>query len=67
MSTFITANGKEVATFICPKTSYHKIKFIPGGELPVSLSGLFTSEAIADRVISEYLAKADQPKVKTKV
>lgn len=65
MSTFTTTNGKDVATFICPKTSYHKIKFIQGGELPESLTGLFTSEAIADRAISEYLAK-DQPKAKVK-
>lgn len=73
MSTFTTFNGKNVATFICPKTSCHKIKFIPGGELPACLTGLFTSEAIADRTIAEYIAKAtpqvgdkDQPKVKNK-
>lgn len=73
MSKFTTINGKDVATFICPKTSYHRIKFIPGGELPVCLTGVFTSEALADRAIFEYIAKAtpqagdkDQPKVKTK-
>ena len=65
MSTFTTFNGKNVATFICPKTTYHKIKFVEGGELPVCLTGLFTSEALADRAIAEYIAK-DQPKVKVK-
>lgn len=66
MSTFTTFNGKNVATFICPKTTYHKIKFVEGGELPEVLTGLFTSEAIADRAIAEYIAK-DKPKVKVKV
>ena len=63
MSKFETAKGKEVVTFICPKTTYHRIKFVSGGELPEQLSGLFTSEALADQAIVQYLEES-KPKSK---
>lgn len=55
MSKFETPKGKEVSTFVCPKTSLYRIKFVPGGELPAQLSGLYTSETLADQAIQEYI------------
>lgn len=64
MSKFTTPKGKDIATFICPKTAYHRVKFVQGGELPVVLSGLYTSERIADIAITQYLEENKQPRVK---
>lgn len=64
MSTFTTPKGKDVATFICPKTSLHRIKFTSGGELPERLSGLYTTEALADQAIVQYLEESKQPRVR---
>lgn len=64
MSQFTTAKGKDVATFICPKTTLHRIKFVQGGELPEKLSGLYTSEALADQAIQAYLEESKQPRVR---
>jgi len=60
MSKFTTEYGKDVATFICTKTTHHRIKFVQGGELPERLSGLYTSEAIADQAIRQYI-EGDKP------
>lgn len=64
MSKFTTTKGKDVATFICPKTSLHRIKFVQGGELPEKLSGVYTSEALADQAIVQYLEESKQPRVR---
>ena len=55
MKTFETPNGKEIAMVICPKTAHIKIQFTSGGELPVMLSGLYTSETDAIKDITIYL------------
>ena len=60
MGKFTTAYGKDVATYIDPKTAMIKIKFVQGGELPEELSGFFTSEQFADRAIFAYIEK-DKP------
>jgi len=65
MSEFTTPNGKKVATYVEPGTSMFKVKFIPGGELPVELSGLYTSSNFADRAIQAYIAKQEKPKGKS--
>lgn len=55
MKKFETPNGKEIAMVICPKTAHIKLQFTSGGELPVSLSGLYTSETDAMRDILVYI------------
>lgn len=62
MSKFTTPKGKDVATFICPKTAHYRIKFVQGGELPELLSGLYTSERLADQAIVQYLEESKQPR-----
>lgn len=67
MSKFTTANGKDVATFRDPKTTQIRIKFVQGGELPEQLSGLFTSEYMADKAIFSYIEQnkvEEDPKVR---
>jgi len=64
MSKFVTPKGKEVATFVCPKSAHYRIKFVQGGELPEALSGLYTSERHADLAISQYLEDAKLPRVR---
>ncbi len=61
MKKYKTKAGKEIALFICPKTNHIKVQFSSGGELPEELTGLFTSEREADKVITSYLErKANQ-------
>lgn len=62
---FKTFNGKRIEMFILPNTQHFKIKFVPGGELPEELSGLFTSIRDASNAILCYLDK-DSPKLKQK-
>lgn len=63
MSKFTTPNGKDVETFIDPKTAHVRIKFNQGGELPEELSGLFTSERVANQAIAAYISViTDKPK-----
>ena len=67
MSKFQTAYGKGISTFIAPNTSHVKIKFDQGGELPLCLTGLFTSVREAEKAIVAYI-EADKPEEKkTKV
>lgn len=64
---FTTPNGKEISTFIDPATAHIRIKFNTGGELPVELSGLFTSVRVAEQMIKNYIAEVtDSPKRVTK-
>lgn len=65
MSQFTTAYGKDVATYIDPKTAHVRIKFVQGGELPVELQGIFTSVRVADQMIVNYIEK-DKPVSKVK-
>ena len=64
MSVFTTHKGKDVATFICPKTAHHRIKFVQGGELPEVLSGLYTSERLADAAIVRYIESPKPPRAR---
>lgn len=56
--------GKEIHLFICPKTAHIRIKFVPGGELPEELSGVYTSEEFATKDITKYLDKTKERKKK---
>lgn len=61
---YITPNGKELQITIAPNTSHHKISFTSGGELPVELSGLFTSTYEATKAILAYLGKKESGTIK---
>ena len=64
MNTLITANGKEVAIVNAPGTGHYKIQFTTGGELPQSLTGLYTSAFEAEKAARSYveLSKLVKPK-----
>lgn len=64
MSKFTTPKGKDVATFVCPKTAHYRIKFVQGGELPEKLTGVYTSERLADEAITNYIEESKQPRVR---
>lgn len=57
MKEYKTKAGKEIALIICPKTNHIKLQFTSGGELPEELTGLFTSEREAEKVITQYLER----------
>jgi hypothetical protein len=46
MSNLVTANGKELQVVPTGK-GYFKIQFTTGGELPETLSGIYTSSNLA--------------------
>jgi hypothetical protein len=62
MKTYQTSGGKQITLFICPKTAHIKAQFVPGGELPQELAGLWTSEREADISIIKYLDKTKDKK-----
>jgi len=62
---FTTPNGKEISTFIDPATAHVRIKFNTGGELPVELSGLFTSVRVAEQTIKGYIANVTETPKRT--
>jgi hypothetical protein len=61
MNSFVTENGKGIATFIDPKTAHIRIKFLEGGELPAKLEGFFTSTRKAEQAIIEYIEESKKP------
>ena len=64
MEQFVTPNGKPVSTYIIPNTGHVGIKFNQGGELPVELSGAFTSTRLAEIAIKNYIEKQETKKAK---
>lgn len=60
---YTTPNGKEIATYYDGRNL--RIKFTTGGELPESLSGIFTNPIHAKNAILKYVADF-APKSKTK-
>jgi hypothetical protein len=68
MSDLITANGKELQVIANGK-GYYKLQFTTGGELPESLSGLYTSNSIATLDAIKYVERSKEkvaPKKSTK-
>jgi hypothetical protein len=63
---FETEAGKKIEMFIEQKTAQIKLKFVPGGQLPEELTGIYTSEAAAEKDIRKYLEKAKESKPKAK-
>lgn len=55
MDTFTTPNGKEIQIVNAPGTGHYKIQFTQGGQTPHELSGFFTSSAIAQVAVRNYL------------
>lgn len=51
-----TKGIKELQTFIEPGTAHYRLQWDQGGELPTSLSGLFTSLNTVDQVVLTYLS-----------
>lgn len=60
---YTTPNGKEIATYYDGRNL--RVKFTTGGELPESLSGIFTNSVHANNAILKYIADF-APKAKTK-
>ena len=57
MKSFETIGGKKIDLFIDPRTTHIKARFNPGGELPIELTGIWTSEKEAEKTIITYLEK----------
>ena len=55
MDTFMTPNGKEIKIVNAPGTGHYQIQFTQGGELPQELTGFYTSSAIAQVAVRNYL------------
>jgi len=66
MKSFETILGKKIELYIDKQTAHIKLKFVPGGELPDELSGLYTSERMAEKDIVTYLEKVRDKKTKIK-
>lgn len=66
MGKFVTPNGKELEVVNKPGTGHYKIQFTSGGELPESLSGIYTTVSVADIAITHYIknleSKVKKPK-----
>lgn len=58
----ITPNGKEISIAVVPGTQHYKIHFTQGGELPVELTGLYTSYKKALMDVAVYLGKKTDKK-----
>jgi hypothetical protein len=55
MDTFMTPNGKEIKIVNAPGTGHYQIQFTQGGELPQELTGFYTSSAVAQVAVRNYL------------
>lgn len=65
MTTLVTANGKELQV-IPNGRGYYKLQFTTGGELPESLSGLYTSSSIATLEATKYVERSKEKLVPKK-
>jgi hypothetical protein len=54
---FETTAGKKIEMFIDTKTAHIRLKFVPGGQLPDELAGLYTSVRAAEKSVLSYLSK----------
>jgi len=52
-----TENGKVIQAVKLQQGSLWKVEFKPGGALPKSLSGSYTSEKLANTDIEKYLVQ----------
>lgn len=56
MTSFETPAGKRIEMFIDPKTAHIRLKFVPGGQMPEELTGLYTSTRAAEVDVRQYLS-----------
>jgi hypothetical protein len=63
MKTFETPAGKKIQLKIQENSRLIKIEFATGGELPVELSGLFTTEREASFAVIRYLDSVKDKKL----
>jgi hypothetical protein len=66
MTNFVTPNGKEIVVVNQPGTGHYKVQFTSGGELPESLSGLYTTVLAANIAIVQYIEILKSKAKKTK-
>ena len=66
MKSFETVLGKKIEQFIDPKTNLIRLKFVPGGELPEELTGLYKSERDVEKSVILYLDRVKDKKTKIK-
>ncbi len=66
MKSFETEAGKQIEMFIDPKSAHIRLKFVPGGQMPEELTGLYTSERDAEKDVNIYLEKHKAQKQKVK-
>lgn len=59
-----TVNGKEIEAYMPDDRALYRIRFTSGGQIPVKLSGEYTSVGEAIRDVNIYLDS--QPKTKAK-
>ena len=50
-----TSNGKTIQATKLPQGALWKIEFKPGGALPKTLQGMYTSQKLANDDIEKYL------------
>lgn len=50
-----TKGIKELQAFIEPGTSHYKLQWDGGGELPVELSGVYTSMSLVDSAVLTFV------------
>lgn len=53
----VTEGGKKIQLVVDSKSALYRFQFVPGGELPQELSGLFTQEKYAIMALNRYLSK----------
>lgn len=46
---------KELQAYIEPGTSHYKVKYEGGGEVPVELSGVYTSISVVDQAVLNFI------------
>ena len=63
----ITAGGKKLELVVDSKSALYRFQFVPGGELPQELSGLFTQERYATAALNSYLDRIKEKNATSKV
>jgi len=57
---------KELQAYIEPGTSHYKVKYEGGGEVPVELSGVYTSISVVDQAVLNFINTHKDEKKETK-
>jgi len=57
---------KELQAYIEPGTSHYKVKYEGGGEVPIELSGVYTSISVVDQAVLNFINTHKDEKKETK-